>query len=112
MDLPDAAVLRDQPLSEVLDRIAEPFLCVWRRDGDVYLFRQRNWFLEKQHNVAERDLRRWRRHLREQGRLELADLAELALLTDRQLRNVDGAGIPVHAVRSHQPLLRLFAALT
>src|SRR5438067_12130297 len=112
MDLPDAAVLRDRPLSEVLDRIAEPFLYVWRRDGDVCLFRQRNWFLEKQHNVPERDLRRWRRHLREESRLALSDLAELPLLTDRQRRNVDAAGIPVDAVRSHQPLLRLFAALT
>jgi hypothetical protein len=112
MDLPDAAALHDRPLSEVLDKIAVPFLYVWRRDSDVYLFRQRNWYLEKQHNVPERDLRRWRKHLREVGRLELADLAELVLLTDRQLRNVDGAGVPVDAVRSHQSLLRLFAALT
>jgi hypothetical protein len=112
MDLPDAARLQDRPLSEVLDRICEPFLYVWRRDGDVYLFRQRNWFLEKQNNVPERDIRRWRRHLEQGGRLELEDLAELALLTDRQVRSLWGTDIPTGGIAGHRELLRLYAALT
>jgi hypothetical protein len=111
MDLPEAAALRDRPLAEVLDRVSEPFLYAWRREGDVVLFRQRNWYLEKQHNVPERDLRRWRAHLAAGGRLRPEDLAELAPLTDRQLRNVEAAGVPTDAVTEHRTLLRLYAAL-
>jgi hypothetical protein len=111
MDLPEASTLRDRPLGEVLDKISAPFFYAWRRDGDVYLFRDRNWFLEKQHNVPERDLRRWRGHLQALGRLELEDLVDLALLTWRQLRMVGEAGIPREVISGHGAVLRLYAAL-
>jgi hypothetical protein len=88
-----------------------PFFYAWRRDGDVYLFRNRNWFLEKVHNVPERDLRRWREHLTATGRLTLEGLAELAPLSLRQLRSVSNAGIPTDSVLSHGPVLWLYAAL-
>jgi hypothetical protein len=109
--LPNASGLRSRPLAEVLDQVSEPFFYTWRRDGDVYLFRQRNWFLEKRHNVPERHLRRWRAHLVGRGRVELEDLAELAQLTDRQLSNVSNAGIPTSAARKNRELLRLYATL-
>jgi hypothetical protein len=117
MDLPEASTLRDRPLAEVLDQISAPFFRAWRRDGDVYLFRDRNWFLEKQHNVPERDLRRWRGHLQALGRLELEDLVDLALLTWRQLRMVGQersdarVGIPTEIISGHGAVLRLYAAL-
>jgi hypothetical protein len=109
--LPDASALRDRPLAEVLDQISEPYFYSWRRDGDVYLFRQRNWFIEKRHNIPERDLRRWRGHLKGGGRLTLEDLAELALLTDRQLGMLYHTPVPTRAVNGHRELLRLYAAL-
>jgi hypothetical protein len=98
--LPDAAALRDRPLQEVLDQVAAPFFYGWRRDGDVYLFRNRNWFLEKAHDVPERRLRRWREHLNATSRLTPEDLAELAALSRRQLRSVNNAGIPADRLLS------------
>jgi hypothetical protein len=109
--LPDPSALRDHPLLKVLDQVSEPFFHSWRRDGDIYLFRQRNWFIEKQHNIPERDLRRWRGHLKARGRLTLEDLVELALLTDRQLGLLYHTPISTHAVNDHRELLRLYAAL-
>lgn len=100
-----------EPLEEVLDRVSAPFFYLWRREGDVVLFRNRNWFLENWHSVPKRDIRRWRRRLKEGGRLELEDLADLALLTDRQLRNVEGAGIPTGTARAHREVLAFYASL-
>src|SRR5205807_742005 len=111
MELPAAAALRDRPLVEVLDAITEPYFYAWRRDGDVYLFRQRNWFLEKRHNVPERDIRRWLGHLKVDRRLTLEDLAELALLTNRQRSNVWHREIPTGNVTGHREVLKLYAAL-
>jgi hypothetical protein len=114
-DLPDRSSLQDRPLADVLDRIAAPFSSVWRRDGDVYLFRHRYWFLEKRHNIPERDIRRWYGHLEAHGRLLLEDLTDLALLTDRQLFMLSRVGIinnsPRSAARRHRELLRFYAAL-
>jgi hypothetical protein len=112
MDLPEATALRDLPLSAVLDRVSTAFFYAWRRAGDVYLFRQRNWFLEKQHNIPERDLRHWHAHLEARGRMALDDLAELALLSDRQIRMVSETEIPTDAVTGHRALLRLYGALS
>jgi hypothetical protein len=114
-DLPDRSSLQDRPLTDVLDRIAAPFSSVWRREGDVYLFRHRYWFLEKSHNIPERDIRRWYGHLEAHGRLLLEDLTDLALLTDRQLFMLSRVGIinnwPRSAARRHRELLRFYAAL-
>jgi hypothetical protein len=114
-DLPDRSSLQDRPLADVLDRIAAPFSYVWRQDGNVYLFRHRYWFREKRHNVPERDIRRWYGHLKAHGRLLLEDLADLALLTDRQLFMLSRVGItdnwPRSAARRHRELLRFYAAL-
>jgi hypothetical protein len=95
-----------------LDRVTAPFFYLWRREGEVLLFRNRNWFLEKRHDVPERDLRRWRKHLTEGGRLELEDLSELALLTHRQLRNVEGVDIPTDTARAHREVLAFYASLS
>jgi hypothetical protein len=112
MGLPEASALQDRPLGEVLDRVTAPFFYLWRREGEVLLFRNRNWFLEKRHDVPERDLRRWRKHLTEGGRLELEDLSELALLTHRQLRNVEGVDIPTDTARAHREVLAFYASLS
>jgi hypothetical protein len=112
MDLPEAAALAGRPLEEVLDRIAAPYFYAWRREGEVYLFRNRNWFLEKQHNVPERDLRRWRELAKTTGRVGVEILVDLAPLSRRQLRNVRNAGIPTDSVLAHQAVLRLYAALS
>lgn len=109
--LPAGAALRDRPLAEVLDQVATPFFYAWRRAGDVTLFRHWNWFIEKRHNIPERDLRRWQEHLKPPGRLTLEDTAELAQLTDRQLELLYHTSIPTRAVRDHRKLLRLYAAL-
>jgi hypothetical protein len=110
-DLPTSSAVKDRPLSEVLDRLATPFLYEWRRDGDVYLFRHRYWFHEKLHNIPERDLRRWRGHLEADGRLRLEDLMEMALLTESQLRLLFHTPIPYGPVRKNRELLQLYAAL-
>jgi hypothetical protein len=112
MDLPEAAALTGRPLEEVLDRVTAPFFYVWRREGDVFLFRNRDWFLEKQHNVPERDLRRWRERAQKTGRVSLGILAELAPLSRRQLRNVSNAGLPTGSAVAHQAVLRLYAGLS
>jgi hypothetical protein len=112
MDLPEAAALADRPLEEVLDLVSAPFFYTWRREGEVYLFRNRDGFLEKAHNVPERDLRRWRELARTTERVGLEILVDLAPLSRRQLRNVSNAGIPTGSVVAHQAVLRLYAALS
>jgi hypothetical protein len=111
MSLPDATALRDRPLTEVLDEVAPPFFYVWRREGDVYHFRHRNWFLEKRHNVPARDLRRWHAHLNARERIGLEHLAELALLSRRQPGMVHHTGVPTDAALAQGAVLRLYAAL-
>lgn len=95
----------------MLDQVTEPFFYAWRRAGDVILFRPWNWFIEKRHNIPERHLRRWQGHLKPLGRLTLDDMAEMALLTDRQLELLYHTSLPTRAVRDHRGLLRLYAAL-
>jgi hypothetical protein len=95
----------------VLDAIAPPFFYVWRREGDVTLFRHRNAFREKRQNVPERDIRRWRGHLKGGAPQPLDDLAEVALLTDRQRGMVNHRGIPTDSAGAHRKVLRLYAAL-
>jgi hypothetical protein len=109
--LPRGAAVRDRPLAELLDQVAPPFFYEWRREGDVYLFRHRNWFHEKQHNIPERDLRRWRGHLEGKGRLWLEDLAEMALLTESQFRLLYHTPIPSGSAGKHQEVLKFYAAL-
>src|SRR5262249_3692018 len=99
-------------LEEVLDLVSVPFFYTWRREGEVYLFRNRDWFLEKAHNVPERDLRRWREIAKASGRVGLEILVDLAPLSRRQLRNVSNEGIPTGSVVAHQAVLRLYAALS
>jgi hypothetical protein len=109
--LPSASALQNRPLAEVLDGIAPPFFYVWRREGDVYLFRHRNGWVEKRHNVPERDLRHWRERLKDGGRLTLDDLSQVALLTERQRGIVNHRGIPTQAAGRYRAVLCLYAAL-
>jgi hypothetical protein len=109
--VPNPSTLPGRPLAEVLDAIAPPFFYVWRREEDVYLFRHRNGFLEKRHNVPERHVRRWRAHLKDGALLPLEDLAEVALLTDRQRGMVNHRGIPTRSAGAHRNVLRFYGAL-
>jgi hypothetical protein len=110
--LADVVDCRDRPLPELLDLAAVPFFRVWRRDGDVYLFRSWRWLLEKRQNVPERDLRRWHGHLKASGRMVLEDLVEMASLTGPQPGMVYHTGLPTAGATRHREVLHFYGALS
>jgi hypothetical protein len=57
----------------------------WKKDGDFLLGRSTSFFWDKLKEVPNRLLRRWQQDSRENDGLPLADLLEMASLSDQQL---------------------------
>jgi hypothetical protein len=85
---PEAVVVRDQPLFEAIDRLADATRLRWHKEGDWLQFRSRTYYDDRLKEVPNRLLSRWAAARRRQGMLTLDDLCEIAKLPDAQL---DGA---------------------
>jgi hypothetical protein len=60
----------------------------WRKEGDLILARSNSFYWDKQKEVPDRLLTKWRQDSRAQQGLPFADFLEMALLSDVQLDSV------------------------
>jgi hypothetical protein len=94
---PKAVSLRDQPLFEALNHLADTMRLRWKREvtagaPDGWLqFRSISFYYDRLKEVPNRQLTRWASSRREHGYLTLDDLIEIAQLSDLQLDAADMA---------------------
>jgi RNA polymerase sigma-70 factor (ECF subfamily) len=93
---PKAASLRDQPLFEALNQLADRMRLRWNREatdsGGVWLqFRSTSFYYDRLKEVPNRQLTRWVASRSEHGSLTLDDLIDVAQLSDAQLDGADMA---------------------
>jgi hypothetical protein len=83
---PEAVSLHDQPLFDALNQLADTTRLRWHfGDGKWLQFRSASYFNDRLKEVPNRLLARWSASRRQHGALTLADLAEIAQLSDAQL---------------------------
>jgi hypothetical protein len=82
---PREVTVRDRPLFETLNRLADTTRHQWRKDGSWLQFRTASFYDERMKEVPSRLLERWSAARRERGALPLAHLAEITALSDAQL---------------------------
>jgi hypothetical protein len=106
---PGAAV----PAEQILDRLCLPYDTTWNASEPVLLFRQRDWYLERERQIPERLARRWRKMAREQGLYPFDELARMATLNEAQRQRLwRYAGVrTMETVQRNLEALRLCAAL-
>lgn len=112
-------VAQDPTVREFLDQYAGATFYNWWRSGSVIELRARNWY-EKQSLLIPREwLDAWRKSLRRDGLLCLDDLAQIARLSTKQLKEniTDGddvlrlAGLP-WVLEPSRDVLALYGALS
>lgn len=101
---------KEQRLFDALSTIGDGLRVRWRKDGDFILARSASYFWDKLKEVPARYLRRWQQDRVAHGGLPLADLLEMAALSDQQLdsgRVGDGVShcwdIPEWQIPAHEP---------
>jgi hypothetical protein len=72
-------------LFEALNHVCDVMRIRWRKDGAFLLGRSSSFFWDKQKEVPNRLLDHWQMDKQQAGGLPMADLIEMALLTDAQL---------------------------
>jgi hypothetical protein len=85
---PEVARIRNAPLGEALDRLAEALRFRWAKEDGWLQFRSLTFYDDRTKEVPNRLLDRWAAARRQHGILRLEELVEIAGLTDAQL---DGA---------------------
>jgi hypothetical protein len=88
---PSAVSLRNQPLFEALNELADRMRLRWSKDGEWLRFRSTSYYDDRLKEVPNRLLARWAAARREHGALTLDDLVEVAELSDAQLDGRDMA---------------------
>jgi hypothetical protein len=82
---PEEVAVRDRPLFEALNQLADTMRLRWAPDGEWLQFRSTSFFQDRLKEVPNRLLERWAASRREHGALTLDDLVEIAQLSDAQL---------------------------
>jgi hypothetical protein len=82
---PASLTVKDQPLFETLNRLADAMHLRWSKDGEWLQFRSASFYDDRVKEVPNRLLSRWATSRRQHGVLSLDDLTEIAGLTDAQL---------------------------
>lgn len=85
-----AVSMRNQPLFDALNRLADAMRLRWRKEGGWLQFRSASFFHDRLKEVPNRLLARWSSSRQQHGALALDDLIEIAQLSDAQL---DAAGM-------------------
>jgi hypothetical protein len=90
---PDTVSLRDLPLFDALNSLADAMHLRWARDKETgwLQFRSASFFNDRLKEVPNRYLARWATARRNHGALTLDDLVEIAGLSDPQLDAADMA---------------------
>jgi RNA polymerase sigma-70 factor (ECF subfamily) len=126
---PEAVTLKEQPLFEALNRLADAMGLRWHKDAEAsrneatwLQFRSASFFIDRPKEVPNRLLARWSVSRRRHGMLPLDDLIEIAGLPDAQLDGQDMAegakeiwGLPewnLARLEYLRPHLRFLAELT
>jgi Putative zinc-finger len=82
---PDPVSVRNQPLFEALNQLADAMRLRWSKGGGWLQFRSASYFNDRLKEVPNRLLARWGASRKEHGALTLDDLIEIAQLSDAQL---------------------------
>jgi hypothetical protein len=89
---PEAVSLHNQPLFEALNRLSDTMHLRWHTEAGGWLqFRSTSFYYDRLKEVPNRLLSRWVASRRKHGYLTLADLIEIAQLSDTQLDAADMA---------------------
>jgi hypothetical protein len=80
-----SVTVQDASLFDGLNRLADDMRLVWRKDGDWLQFRSAAYFHDRLKEVPNRLLARWSHARRERAALTLAEVLEIAGLSDAQL---------------------------
>jgi hypothetical protein len=78
--------LKNRPLFEALNAVADRMRLRWSREGGWFQFRSTSFYDDRLKEVPNRLLERWAAARRRQGMLTLEDLVEIAELSNAQLR--------------------------
>jgi hypothetical protein len=119
---PESVQVKDQPLFEAFNRLADAMRLRWKKEEDWIQFRSVSYYDDRVKEVPNRLLARWNTARREHHGLPLDELIEIALLTDTQLDSrfvtegvLEKWGLHEWSVaRNHnaRPHLRFLAQLT
>jgi hypothetical protein len=82
---PETASVRNQPLFDALNQIADAMHLRWSKDGTWLQFRSSGYYNDRLKEVPNRFLARWAAARRQRGVLTLDELLEIAQLSDAQL---------------------------
>src|SRR5205085_735284 len=81
----DTVRVKDRPLFDALNRLADSMRLRWSKDGGWLQFRSASFYNDRLKEVPNRLLTRWAAARRERGTLLIDDLVEIAGLSDAQL---------------------------
>jgi RNA polymerase sigma-70 factor, ECF subfamily len=120
---PEDVSVRNQPLFDALNRIADTTRLRWNQDGSWLQFRSTTYYDDRLKEVPNRLLAHWAASRRQHGHLTLDDLCEIAQLKDPQLDGTEMAegarlcwGLAewelVRRRWPHRPQLRFLAGFT
>ncbi|MGV3720710.1 MAG: hypothetical protein ACO1SX_07345, partial [Actinomycetota bacterium] len=88
-------LVKDYPLNQLLDRLAEVFVCEWRYQDareKCVLMRARNWWMEDASNIPEPLCSDLRRKFAKGARPQLTDLLQFAELDNHQVHKLMETG--------------------
>lgn len=80
----------EKELKDILDAVAEGYVCNWEKHGSVLEFRDKYWFRKRTTQIPDEWVQAWWRSFKRNGFLTLDDMAQMAALTKEQRReNLD-----------------------
>jgi hypothetical protein len=88
---PETVTLRNQPLFEAINRLADSMHLRWNKEGTWLQFRSASFYHDRLKEVPNRLLARLAVSRRQRGMLPLDELIEIARLSDAQLAAADMA---------------------
>lgn len=107
---------KETTIREFLDSLTRAYHYNWGKQGSIVEFRDRNWFRKRAAQLPEAWLAAWRETLKNNGTLEIDDLAQIAALSQEQLQMNILADDVLRAVGAasmrQRELLRVYGALT
>ena len=78
-------------IKALLDEITRTQHYNWDKHGSVIEFRDRDWFRLRSAQIPESRIEPWRQAFKKNGTLDIAELAQIAELTEEQIRvNIEG----------------------
>ena len=109
---------QEAELKEILDQIATAYYYNWFKHASVIEFRDRYWYKKRTAQIPQDWIDGWTETLKKTGTLDIADLAQISMLTHEQLMaNIQpdehlSASRVVDHVYIYRRELRMYASLT